>query len=117
MNKGKLHRRTFLKRAGFTALSLPSAVAVGKIGDAELVASPEEYGGFLVRRLPKGQLPYQVDDPQLSRFDQRNEVFSRGDWDPIVIDSEEPFDGIEEENIVSNAPGYTRLNYAFGNAS
>ena len=33
------------------------------------------------------------------------------------MDSEEPFDGIEEENIVSNAPGYTRLDYAFGNAS
>jgi epoxyqueuosine reductase len=117
MSKGNLHRRAFLKRAGLSALSLPSAVAVGKIGNAELVASPDEYGGFLVRRFPKGQPAYQVDEPQLKRFDQRNEVFSRGDWDPIVIDAEDPFDGIEEENIVNNASGYTRLDYAFGNSA
>jgi len=117
MNKGKLHRRTFLKRAGLTALSLPSAIAVGRIGDVELVVSPEEYGGFLVRRLPKGQPAYQVDDTQLRRFDQRNETFSRGDWDSTVIDAEEPFEGIEEEHILNNDVGYTRLDYAFGNAS
>jgi len=62
-------------------------------------------------------LPYQVTESRLQRFDQRNEVFSRGDWDPIVIDAEEPFDGIEEENIRNNKPGYTQLDYAFGNAA
>lgn len=117
MNNTDLHRRTFLKRVGLSALSLPAAVTMGRLGDADLVASPDEYGGFLVRRLPKDITPYQITESRLERFDQRNEVFSRGDWDPIVIDAEGPFDGIEVENILGNKPGYTRLDYAFGEAA
>lgn len=66
MSEEELNRRRFLKRIGTTALGLPAAVVVGKIGEAELVASPGEYGDFLVRRLPKGQPPYRIDDAFMS---------------------------------------------------
>jgi hypothetical protein len=89
-----MNRRRFLGRLGITA-----AVVAGKVGNEEVLASPSEYGGFLVRRLPEGQRPYEVDESVYRRFDQRNETFSRGHWDPKVIESEEPFDGVEEENI------------------
>lgn len=92
MNNSDLRRRSFLKRVGLSARSLPAAVAVRKLGNTELVASPSEYGRFLARRWPKDKVPYQITESRLQRFDQRNEVFARGDWDPTVIDSEEPFD-------------------------
>jgi len=117
MAEGKLNRRRFLQRIGGTALALPTAMVVGRIGEAELVASPEEYGGFLVRRLPKGQPPYQIDDARYRRFDQRNETFSRGDWDPTVIESEKPFEGVELHHIMNNDVGYAREDYAFMSAS
>jgi reductive dehalogenase len=117
MTERELNRRRFLKRIGSTALAIPAAVVVGKIGEAELVASPSEYGDFLVRRLPKGQPPYRVDESRYQRFDQRHETFSRGHWDPEVIESESPFEGAELSHIQNNDPGYTRLDYAFSSAS
>lgn len=117
MTERELNRRRFLKQIGSTALVLPAAVVVGKIGEAELVASPSEYGDFLVRRHPKGQPPYRVDGTRYQRFDQRNETFSRGHWDPKVIETERPFDGAELSHIQNNDVGYTRLDYAFSSAS
>jgi hypothetical protein len=46
-----MSRRRFLKRLGVT---LPAATVVGKMGNSELLASREEYGGFLVRRYASG---------------------------------------------------------------
>ncbi len=112
-----MNRRGFLGRLGITAASLPAAMVVGRIGADEVLAAPEEYGGFLVRRSPEGEPPYQVDENVYQRFDQRNETFSREMWDPKVIESEAPFDGVEEENIRTNKEGYTRLDYAFSSAA
>jgi reductive dehalogenase len=111
------NRRKFLSRFGWTALTLPAAAVVGRIGEDELLASQSEYGGFLVRRLTEGERPYQVDEARYRRFDQRNEVFSRGDWDPRVIESEKPFEGVETYHIEKNDSGYTRLDYAFSDAA
>jgi hypothetical protein len=83
-NKG-MNRRRFPKRLGVT---LPAAAVLGKMGNSELLASPGEYGGFLIRRCASGEKPYQVDGDRYRRFDQRNEVFSRGDWDPKVIETD-----------------------------
>ncbi len=55
MTEGRLNRRRFLQRLGWTALALPAATVMGKVGEWELLASPRDYGGFLVRRLPKGK--------------------------------------------------------------
>jgi len=77
MTEGKLDRRRFLQRLGLTALALPAATVVGKIGESELLASPRDYGGFLVRRLPKGKPNYQIDEARYRRFDQRNETFNK----------------------------------------
>ena len=104
-----MNRRRFLQRLGVT---LPAATLVGKMGNDELLASHEEYGGFLVRRHAVGERPYQVDGASCRRFDQRNEVFSRGDWDPKVIETEKPFRGVEEHHIMNNDVGFTRLDYA-----
>ena len=97
----------------FLCLALPAAAVVGKIGGDELLASQSEFGGFLVRRLAEGARPYHVDTSRYERFDQRTEVLSRGDWDPIVIDSEKPFEGVDTYHIEKNDSGYTRLDYAF----
>ncbi len=113
----EMNRRGFLGRLGITAASLPAAMVVGRIGGDEVLAAPEEYGGFLVRRSPEGEPPYQVDENVYQRFDQRNETFSREMWDPKVIESEAPFDGVEEENIRTNKEGFTRLDYAFMSAA
>ncbi len=71
MTEGKLNRRRFLQQLGWTALALPAATVVGKIGESELLASPRDYGGFLVRRLPKGKPNYQIDETRYRRCDQR----------------------------------------------
>jgi reductive dehalogenase len=92
-------------------------MAVGRVGNDELLASPAEYGGFLARRLSDGQRPYQVDEAKYRRFDQRNETFSRGHWDPAIIEAEKPFRGTEELHIRNNDVGFTQLDYAFAGAS
>jgi len=116
-HEDQLDRRKFMKSFGLTAISLPAATVVGRIGDSDLLASPREYGEFMVRRLPAGQHPYQVDESRYTRFDQRNETFSRGHWDSKVIDSERPFRGTEKSHIKNNDPGFTRLDYAFSSAA
>jgi len=76
-------RRDFLKMGGLAALSLPVASMFGKAGEYNLFESPEEYGGFLVRKLDKVQPPYQVSDTY-QRFDATNTIFGRMFWDPKV---------------------------------
>ena len=118
MSKAKhINRRNFLKLAGLTGISLPAVKVVGQIGGDNILYSPEKYGGFLVRQLAAGDAPYEVDDSIYQRFDQKNEVFSRGEWDPIIIDSEAPYASVIPDHIMANDKGFTRLDYAFYTAA
>lgn len=78
----KLSRKDFLKVAGLSAAALPAARVVGKMGDYDLVESPEEYGGFLIKRLAKDEpFPYEIDESKFERFDQYRNMFGREQWD------------------------------------
>lgn len=115
--KKKLTRRDFLTLAGLAGVSLPMASVVGRIDGHDILYSPEEYGGFLVQTLKDGEPPYEVDDKIYKRFDQKNEVFSRGQWDPIIQQAEAPYANKPAERIMANDKGFTRLDYAFYTAA
>jgi epoxyqueuosine reductase len=117
MSKKNLSRRDFLRLAGMTGLALPVAQVVGQVDGDDILYSPEQYGGFLIRKHSKANPPYQVDDSVYKRFDQTNEVFSRQQWDPIIQESEAPFATVAPEHIMNNDKGYTRLDYAFYSAA
>lgn len=117
MSNENLSRRDFMKLAGLAGLSMPLTRVVGKIGDDEIVYSPEQYGGFLIRRHSKDNPPYEVDDSVYQRFDQTNEVFSRVQWDPIIQESEGPYAKVAPEHIMNNDKGFTRMDYAFYTAA
>lgn len=68
--KKKINRREFLKLGSLMALSVPFVNVIDKIGDAEIVESEEEFGGFAIRRHKKEDPPYKVDD-HYQRFDMR----------------------------------------------
>jgi reductive dehalogenase len=108
-----VNRREFMGALGLAAVSIPAGKVVGTLEGDPLMSSREAYGGFLVRKLPKGKPPYTVDDERCRRFDQRNETFSRGRWDPSVIEAEKPFRGMESERMKNEDLGFTRLDYAF----
>ncbi len=112
-----IHRRDFLKLAGLAGISLPAVSVVGKIGRDEIVSSPDQYGGFLVRRLAKDDPPYQVDDTIYKRFDEAYQMFSRANWDEGYRARIGPFMSRPAENIQERVPGLTRLDYAFYTAS
>ncbi len=48
-DKKKITRRDFLTLAGMAGMSLPLAKVVGHVGGSDLLYSPEQYGGFLVK--------------------------------------------------------------------
>lgn len=78
----KLSRKDFLKFSGLAAAALPTARVVGKMGNYDLVESPEEYGGFLIKRLTKDEpFPYEIDEENYTRFPQYNNMFGRATWD------------------------------------
>lgn len=77
----KLSRKEFLKFSGFAAAALPATKVVKTVGDFEIVESPEEYGGFLVRRLSEKKPPYEIDESTFERFDEYNTMFGRATWD------------------------------------
>jgi reductive dehalogenase len=113
----KLTRKEFLKFSGMAAAAIPAAKIVGQIGGDNILYSPEQYGGFLIRRHDKGNPPYEVDDSIYQRFDQTNEVFSRQLWDPIIQESEAPYATVAPEHIMNDDKGFTRLDYAFYTAA
>lgn len=117
MSKKKLSRRDFLKFAGAAGAALPLTHVVGKVDGDNILYSPEKYGGFLVRQRAANDPPYEVDDAMYQRFNQKNEVFSRVRWDPVIQESEAPFDSVTPENIMGNVKGKTRLDYAFYTAA
>ena len=116
-DKKKLTRRDFLTLAGMAGVSLPLAKVVGHVGGSDLLYSPEQYGGFLVKPRPAGEKPYEVDDAIYHRFDQKNEVFSRGQWDPIIQNAEAPFANVPVQRIMNNDKGFTQLDFAFYTAA
>jgi len=81
MTKKKISRRDFMKVAGLAGVSLPVANVVGQIGNDDLISSPQEFGGFLVKRLAEDKPPYEIDSNQFERFDQYYDAFNRMNWD------------------------------------
>lgn len=115
MSEKKLTRKEFLKFAGMAGLSLPAVNVVGRIGNDYLLSSPEEYGGFLIRKASNP--PYQVDDSIYKRFNQKYTLFSRSYWDEGIRTSEAPYASVAMERMAANEDGFTRLDYAFYRAS
>jgi hypothetical protein len=119
--QSKPHWRAFLQEMGFPSLanlSLPAVYVVGRVGNDELVISPEEYGGFLIRRHSIGDPPYQVDDSMYQRFDQKNDLFSRLSWDATLRENflfEAPKAAVKR--MKANRPGSSRLDFAFYTAA
>ncbi len=117
----KPHWRAFLQEMGFPSLanlSLPAVYVVGRVGNDELVISPEEYSGFLIRRHSIGDPPYQVDEPLYQRFDQKNDLFSRLSWDATLRENflfEAPKAAVKR--MKANRPGSSRLDFAFYTAA
>ncbi|MEX1275502.1 MAG: reductive dehalogenase [Bacteroidota bacterium] len=113
----KLTRRDFLTLAGLAGVSLPLAHVVGRVGGSDVLYSPDQYGGFLIRQQAEGEPPHEVDDAMYQRFDQRNEVFSRQQWDPIIQEAEAPFANVVPNHMKNNDKGFTQLDYAFYTAA
>lgn len=122
MNKPKKdHWRAFWQETGFPSLanlSQPTVDVVGQSETDELVISPEEYGGFLVRRHSREHPPYQVDGARYQRFDQKNDLFSRLSWDTTLRDNflrDAPKAAVKR--MKANRPGSSRLDFAFYTAA
>jgi reductive dehalogenase len=117
----KSHWRAFLQEMGFPSLSnlsLPAVYVVGRVGNDELVVSPEEYGAFVIRRHSQGDPPYQVDGSMYERFDQKHDLFSRLSWDVTLREnflSEAP--KAAAKRMKANKPGSSRLDFAFYTAA
>jgi hypothetical protein len=117
----KPHWHAFLQEMGFPSLAnlpLPAVYVVGRVGNDELVISPEEYGGFLIRRHSMGDPPYKVDDSMYQRFDQKNDLFSRLSWDTTLRENflfEAPKAAVKR--MKANRPGSSRLDFAFYTAA
>lgn len=119
--QGEEQRSDLRQEASFPGLvgcSQPTTQVVGHVGDDELVICPEEYGGFLVRRHRLGHPPYEVDEAQYRRFDQKDDLFSRLSWDATL---RENFlrDGPQAalKHMQANRPGASRLDFAFYTAA
>jgi epoxyqueuosine reductase len=117
MSEKKLSRKEFLKFSGMAAAAVPAAKIVGQIGGDNILYSPDQYGGFLIRRHDQGNPPYEVDESVYQRFDQTNEVFSRGQWDKIIQEAEAPYATVAPQHIMNNDKGFTRLDFAFYTAA
>jgi tetrachloroethene reductive dehalogenase len=117
----KSYWRSFLQEMGFPSLanlSLPAVDVVGRVGNDELVISPEEYGGFLIRRHSREDPPYQVDDSMYQRFDQKYDMFSRLSWDTTLRENflfDAPKAAVKR--MKANRPGSSRLDFAFYTAA
>ena len=65
----RINRRDFIKLSALAGMALPAATVVGSVGGMEIIESPDEYGGFYVRRHKLGKPPYTVDDKVWKRPD------------------------------------------------
>ncbi len=85
-----INRRNFLKYAGLGSVAMaafPAIKVIGQVNGDEIVTCEEEYGGFYIRRHEIGDPPYRVDESIYKRFDSRNTVFGRMNWDKNVQES------------------------------
>lgn len=117
----KLSRKDFLKFAGLSAAALPAAKVVGRMGNYELVESPEEYGGFMIKRLSKEEpFPYEIDEANYHRFDQFNNMFGRSAWDE-EYQKEYQAAGSQLENSLkkreAGVPGFNVFEHEFREAA
>lgn len=113
MTNRNINRRDFLKLGGLAALTLPAFRIMGKLGEDTLVASEEEYGGFLIRQKAKNPPPYVVDDSVYQRFDAKYTILNRMGWDPTL---REKLQGVRREET-PNEPGYRREDQALSDAA
>src|ERR1051326_5584645 len=113
----KSHWQAFLQKIGFPGLASLSLTAVsvgGRLGSEVLVISPEEYGGFVIRRHALGDPPYCVDESRYRRFDQKHDLFSRLSWDTTLRENfllAAP--RAADRRMKANRPGSSRLDFAF----
>ena len=61
--------------------------------------------------------PYETDEEQLQRYDQKNLIFRRAGCDPDFAGYGIGFNREGLENIQEGKPGYTRVDYALSEAS
>ncbi len=106
----KLTRKEFLRFSGLAAAALPAAKVIGQLGNYELVESPIEYGGFLIKRLAKGDaFPYEIDEENYERFEEYRTMFGRATWDEDYI-KEYNAQGTQGENALkklqAGVPGW-----------
>lgn len=102
----EISRKDFLKLSGLATL-LPMTNVVGRIGDFELVESPDQYGGFLIKRLAKDKPPYEIDEATFERFDACNTMFGRSRWDEdyIAMLDAAP-QGVAQQKLEDGVPGW-----------
>ena len=61
-----------------------------------------------------GKIKTKIGSGEVSRYDQKNTVFSRASWDPTISMSGEDYIG---DNPDTNRPGYSLKDWAFSQAS
>lgn len=112
----KFSRRDVLKMGGLSALALPAVTSLGRIGGNTLLASTEQYGGFLVKTRANGT-SYQVKDSSYSRFDARNVIFNRMVWDKTLQAKIGPKEHAPDQWIADKKPGFAREDFALVRAA
>ncbi len=121
-NKKEINRRDFMKlsaMAGMTlpaatvAGALPTATAIGSIGGTDPIESPDEYGGFYIRKHSPENPPYKIDANVFKRPDQAlmYKKFIHYVKNPFLLEEN------REKHEQNNDPGFTRLDYAFLDAA
>lgn len=107
----RLSRRDFLKIGGVTAGALATATVVQQIGNFDILASEEEYGGFYVRRHTMDNPPYSLDEALYTRKDGVNTSFSRSMKSTMDLMVN------QDKNIADKLKGSDRVAYAFNDAT
>ncbi len=104
-----VNRRTFLKGSAIAAGALVASQASGLIGPAASVAFAATEGERL-------EDFYDI-DPNIDRFEERNSLFHRTRWDPVVQAWGPLMKEATAKHIQNNDPGYRAIDYAMRNAA
>ncbi|MCB2160468.1 reductive dehalogenase [bacterium] len=113
-----ISRKGFLQLAGLAAGTIPSAKFISKIGDYNLYESPEQYGGFLVRRRVGDEPPYEIDPTIFKRFDEYNILFAQAGWNEEykAVKAALPQD-VGEQKKAARVPGFSPFEFALQNGA